>query len=148
MSTIPELLEAVQSLNINQEAVRSIEATAGMIVEFNRDQLKKGFNARDLRIGPRYRNPEYARQKNEQNPEPGLGIPDLILTGAFTDAIGVEVMEEEYEVFSTDAKAPELEKKYNYVLGLGPKKLEQYTTEHVRPVFQERITEVTGLEFD
>lgn len=148
MSTIPELLQAVQALNINQEAVRSIEATAGMIVEFNRDQLKRGFNARDLRIGPRYRNGQYALMKNEQNPEPGLGIPDLILTGAFTDAIGVEVMEDEYEVFSTDAKAPQLEEKYNYILGLGPKKLEQYTTEHVRPVFQERITEVTGLEFD
>lgn len=149
MATINQVEANLRKVQMDREAAKAVRATAGMIVELNKEQLRKGFDGTGRRISPKYRRPEYAQMKAQMNPLPGLGIPDLELTGEFKAGMGVDVNEDEYEVFSTDVKAGDLERKYGpLIMELGPREKDEYAVGYVAPALQESITRLTGLEFE
>lgn len=147
MATVVDLRESLLAVNMAVECHAAIDKTAGMIVEFNKQQLKRGLSAGPARISPKYKKKDYAVEKNAMNPLPGYGIPDLLYTGDFYAGFGIEVKADEYEVFSTDPKAYELEAKYKQIFGMNQESKRTYSQEHVLPELQRTITEKTGLSF-
>lgn len=81
------------------------------IIKAKVNELKKGENPEGGRIGY-YRNPAYRLFKKSVNPL-ASGTVDLILTGAFSRGLGLELKGRGKFIFdSSDDKAPDLFAKY------------------------------------
>jgi len=147
MGTISQLLKAVQSVSLETEVPKIIEATSGEIIALNQGQLyEKSIDSNGLRLAL-YSSPIYALQKEKQNPLPGFLHPDLKLTGSLYGAMYVEVTPNAFTVGSKDFKEPEIEAKYGkYIWGLTKENKIVYS-EIVYAKIRQYITEKTGLTF-
>ncbi len=146
MPTTIDLIRNSQALNVESEAVTSIQRTEKDMAELNREQLAAGFDAQGDRLMP-YRSRDYAEFKHQMNPEPGLGNPDLILTGAFVHSLRVRGQGKNIIFHASDIKADDLLKKYgDDVLGLSDRQQEYYNEDVFYPVFSKRIENKTGLK--
>ena len=69
---------------LEQEAYRILANVQEQITQLNTDQLYKGLTPQGQRLKS-YSPPrgKYAKAKNQMNPLPGLGNPDLKVTGNF-----------------------------------------------------------------
>jgi hypothetical protein len=156
-----QMLDNLHAVDIKAIAIQTVEENTTEIVKLNIDQLKHGYNSAGVLIGDYkpYKNADYAFQKNHQNPEPGLGNPDLIKEGHFTGAFFAKVDQLQYEIGSTDAKADDLEKRYKMnktdgegiaagVYGLDDDSKEELQDDYLRPAFQHIYSEATGLIFE
>jgi hypothetical protein len=59
-----------------------------------------------------YHSGKYANEKNRQNPKAGLFNVDLIDTGSLVEAIKISMINNGFEVFSTDIKYNKIADKY------------------------------------
>jgi hypothetical protein len=75
--------------------------------------------------------------KNSMNPLPGLGVPDLKLTGAFYRGFQTKVTPEAFSTSSTDEKNDALTAKYD-PFGLDQESKSEYI-EKLRPVFVKNV---------
>lgn len=116
----------LQSLNLEQVTEEAIEETAPQYLELNQEQLYEGTTSQGTQVSPRYRSPKYARVKNEMNPAPGLGVPDLYVTGAFYEGQELKVVSGQIEEDSNVDYAEDLYQKYPNIAGLDEEKLDQY----------------------
>ena len=146
MSTISSLLQKFQSLDTDEIINESFVATTSQFEDTQRLQLMAGKTKTGDPISPSYMSPKYAAAKNEMNSLPGLGVPDLNLTGAFHEEIDMEVGNDSLDIISKDSKGPELEDKYKDIFGLGTNFKTDYL-EILSPVINEKISNFTGLPF-
>ncbi len=146
MATTSDLLERLQSLNLRELLADSIEETAPEYVELNTQQLFKGLDGMGQSIRPLYRSAKYARVKNQSNPLPGYGTPDLKLTGAFYQGYELKVEGDELVKDSDVDYADQLFEKYGNEIGqLDEENHEEYIQENLAPAFYDRVREQTGL---
>lgn len=146
MSTIAQLLKKVQAVNIELIASESIDNTKEVLKTKQRDQLFHGLDSTGKPINKKYQNNKYARVKNEMNPLPGLGVPDLKLTGSFYNEMFVDVRSSSFVLDSADQKSGNLQVKYGTnIFGLGPNAKKEYIKESLRPEFRKKIKVITGL---
>lgn len=145
--TISSLAENFRKLNTDKVIDESFRETTDSFEKLQKDQLKAGKTNKGDTIRPRYRSPKYARVKNEMNPLPGIGVPDLFLTGKFYSGIDAEPGRDVIDIISKDSKGPELENKYPNIFGLGTNFKKQYLEEDLRPKVMSKISSVTGLKF-
>lgn len=139
------MIKRLKSLDISEVAEVATDATSPAISQLNREQLEEGFDSNGERLR-KYRNPIYARKKAAMNPKPGLGNPDLKLTGRFYRGIRADVEDGQIHVYSTDSKDPDLVEKYGSdIYGLGPVKGQEYVDNHLQPSFQGLIREKLKL---
>lgn len=138
MTTVNDMIRRVSSLDIKNEAFIAVTETKDEITEIQKEQMFHGLNAEGKRIG-RYRSIKYARAKNEMNPLPGLGIPDLKLTGAFYAGFKTEVTPEVFKTFSLDAKNEALTEKYD-PFGLDAESKSEYAGK-LKPVLVKNVKE-------
>lgn len=109
--------------------------TAPEYVKDQKDQLYAGFNSIGQRLHS-YAWATYAEKKNQMNPVPGYGNPDLKLTGAFYSEIRADIDNDGFQVYSTDEKSQMLEDKYGTeIWTLGEDAKRGYINEQLRPVF-------------
>lgn len=121
-------------------AEESVRVLSPDIVERQKAQLSEGLSS----VGgtfPKYRNPAYARKKNALNAKPGLGNPDLKLTGAFYRGITAVVSGGKIKINSTDSKTDSLKAKYDKdkMFGLYPEEMNDFIQNRLRPVFRKNI---------
>lgn len=148
MATVLDLIENISKLDVKRLATDAIERTIDVMPQLNREQLEYGLDSRETKIKPSYQSRSYATKKNQMNPAPGMWHPDLILTGAFTASIKVNLSGDKINFKATDLKAPDLLEKYgDDILGLGDTQQEYYNDSIFFPEFSNDITLVTGLEF-
>lgn len=148
MSTIFSVLRKVESLNVNDVAFDAMDAGAPEVAKLNTEMLEAGQNAKGDDVG-QYRNEEYARMKNAMNPKPGFGRVDLRLTGSFYRNMVTSVVGDAVITESTDEKAAELAAKYgDDIYGLNRTFKARFVSETLRPDFNRRITDITGLKFN
>ncbi len=146
MATATEMIERLQGLNIRDLLIESIEETAQQYVELNTAQLYEGKDGNDQPLNPTYASPKYARVKNEMNPTPGYGNPDLKLTGAFYGGYELRVEGDDLVKDSDVEYADDLFAKYGNAIGqLDEANHEQYVNEEMAPVLYEKVRELTGL---
>jgi hypothetical protein len=155
-----QMLENLENINVKAIAIETVADNTEEIAALNVDQLRHGLNSAGNLIGDirPYKSAEYAFEKNQMNPEPGLGNPDLIKTGSFTSKIYAEAQGDKFIIDSTDEKTAKLEKKYNVgqndgdelrgrILGLDDESKETLVDEYLRPDFQQKYSEQSGLKF-
>lgn len=112
MKTPSDLLRNIQSIDTTKVCAEAIDDTKAEYLESNKGQMLDGYDSTGEKIRPKYKNYQYAKEKNQQNPRPGFGFADLRLTGSFQDAMKIKLEGVSLEVESTDEKSKDLEKKY------------------------------------
>ena len=132
------MIKRMNALNVQEVSFNSVVETKEIITEIQREQMFQGLNGQGKKIG-RYRNNKYARAKNEMNPLPGLGIPDLKLTGAFYAGFKTDVTPETFSTSSIDKKNAALTEKYD-PFGLDKESKSEYAGK-LRPVFVKNVKE-------
>lgn len=129
--TVNQFRSKLAAVNVGEVSFESVNETRETIAEIQKGQMYKGLNGEGKKIG-RYRSNKYARAKSSMNPLPGLGIPDLKLTGAFYAGMITKVDPETFVTTSTDSKNEALTQKYD-PFGLDAQSKIEYA-EKLRPV--------------
>lgn len=136
---IKKRLERVKA-NLPALAQESVYESRTEFEESQKDQLFKGSDAAGNSFR-QYKNSDYASMKNQANPLPGYGYPDLYLTGAFYNGIYVKVENGRVIIGSSDSKAPKLEKKYKPVFGLAHDEMRAFLYNSLKPVYQKKVVD-------
>lgn len=97
---------------LEQEAYKIIANVQYQIVKLNTDNLLKGLTPLGQKLKPSYSRERYKRAKNKLNPLPGIGTPDLKLTGDFHKSFYVVAKNEQFSLEASDDKTGLLSKKY------------------------------------
>lgn len=106
------MLTKVESINLPDQVPVIIQETSDKAIELNRQQLyEKSVDKHEMKLLS-YNWPNYAVMKNQMNPKPGFGHPDLYLTGSFQKAMFMKVEKETFEISSSDGKTFDLIKHY------------------------------------
>ena len=152
MATVLDLIDNLKEINVKKISTKAIELNKGELVLLNQTQLFGGENNRGESF-KKYRWPEYAKQKNEQNPKPGLGYPDLKLTGSFYRSFFAEVKGDNIIIDARDKKKEWLMEHYStikkgqLIFGLTPDNTEVFIEICFAPDVKKLIEEQTGLKF-
>jgi hypothetical protein len=143
MATLLNIIGKFQALNTDEVIEQAFIASTDGFTDEQKKQLYAGFDKDGNRLH-KYQNNKYARVKNEMNPAPGLGNPDLKVTGAYYNGIKAAVSGLGYHIASSDDKGPDLEKKYD-PYGLGGDYRREFIKTTYRPKFRAEIRQKTGL---
>ena len=144
--TLEGLYEKIQKLDTVKVGEEAFDKTAGKIVDYQKEQMLQGINAKGTRIG-KYKNKAYAKKKNQMNPLPGLGNVDLKLTGSFQSKIKIAVDKDKFRIESGDSKNQMLQQHYSSIFGLSDPFKADYVESDLRPEFQKEMEQATGLKF-
>jgi hypothetical protein len=147
MGRILPLLEKMRALDTDAVIQDGLTETKEPFEKLNKEQMYAGKTNDGNTISPTYRNKRYALAKADMNQLPGIGIPDLFLTGAFYNAIDAEVGNGVIDIISKDEKGPALENKYPGIFGLGTIYKQQYQKEFLGPLVRQKISSIIGLSF-
>lgn len=131
------------------DLVKEVSAIAAdnekAIADYNREQLFKQGEDSDGRKLRKYRRPRYARVKHEMNPLPGLGNPDLFVTGDFHRSIFTDVRGPRIIFDAKDWKVEKLAGQYGEsIFGLHDDSRRRVWVEVLRPPLLPRINTITG----
>ena len=128
------------------EAMNVLADESGEVLKRNKAQLKKGFS-KNLKKLKKYRDQEYAVYKNQKNPEPGLGNPDLNETGDFWRGFRLKVLNKnQYDILSTDSKNDMLVKKYGEdIFGMSDDSKEDFVKNIYRDKLKIKVNQVLKL---
>lgn len=140
-----DLERNLQRLNVADAAADAINRHRDEAAAALRKQLYEGKDATGGRLR-RYRSRLYAEMKNQMNPAPGFGNPDLYLTGAFHRSIRATVTGEGVTFDATDTKAADLVDKYSSAILDISEETSSTFAEVVRDDFMKIIANITGLD--
>lgn len=136
MATIDELIDKWERYDVLSTVRQAIVNTKEQLLETQRLQMLEGLNAEGDKIG-KYKNQKYAIKKFDLNPVPGLGTPDLRLTGQWQGEIDAEIGSDTVTI-----KAPENEKTPRLIelfglriLGLNEESSIVYSVQYLKPEF-------------
>ena len=149
MATVADLLESIEAVDLKGTIDEAITDTADDYIRLNtEEQLFKGQDTDGKQLEPLYKSPAYARKKNAMNPLPGLGVPDLKVTGSFYQKQTLAVEGDSIQLDSDVDYAKYLEKNYGpeNIYGLSDQNQEEYNFGAFQDAFAEKITDQTGLE--
>lgn len=145
--TVRELYVKFKSFDTQKEGIRAVEVTKDEAVVLNRKQLYFSSVRSDGSYLQAYRSEFYAEYKNQKNPSPGFGAPDLYDTGSFQNKMFAVVNGGKLEFSSKDSKIDKLVEKYGKnIFGLTKQSLEEYAKVTVHNELVRRVKEVTGLK--
>lgn len=148
MSTIFDFNKRIQAVEIRPIIALCVEQSQYEILAFNRGQLYMGEGSNDKLLSPSYRSEGYAEFKESMNPKPGLGTPDLFLTGAFYNSLQMDVNKSQmtFTVGSKEEKAPKLERKYGEkIYGLNSENKAYFSQEILRPKIVDKLRSAIGV---
>jgi hypothetical protein len=135
MATVKELYKKTKRINLIKLVVQVLDLpeVQDFIADKNKDQLNSGLTIEGEKITPDYVSDDYAKAKQDMNSKPGLFTPDLFLSGDFYEGLTADLAGQNIEIFSTDWKSDDLEKKYGDIFGLTKSNMEQLKREFILP---------------
>lgn len=142
------LIRKLEAINVASIVVESVEDTEKDFIEANTTgQLLFGIDKNDQRITPGYKSKYYAKKKALINPLPGLGTPDLKVSGNFYDKMRIKVNRENIEISSGVDYAKRLEENYgDSIYGLNDKQRPAYIFGPFFNAFKNKFESFTGLK--
>lgn len=142
MTTIHGMLKRVESIDIFQLASQTIADSKIEIADKNRAQLMEGYDKNGKKL-KKYASTAYAKRKNQRNPFPGFGTPDLYNMGNYQEGITLRILTKQtFEMYSTDWKYALLKKKYPDNLGLSNQSKEEIQNEIVIPSLRQKVKSI------
>ena len=147
MSTIHEMLRRVKSIDLQAIGVAIIVDSKPELLQLNKDQLMNDGVDKNSKKLKSYASNSYAVRKNRMNPFPGLGTPDLYLTGGFQNSFTLKInSKSSFEIFSTNGKSNDLTKKYGKnIFGLTENSKTEYQREVMAPELIKGVRKVMRL---
>lgn len=141
-----QALERVQRFDRIAETKKAIEDNSDKYVELIQEQLyTQGEDSTGKKLKP-YKNKRYAQKKHGMNPLPGLGNPDLYLTGSTYKGMDVQTNANGVEVKSTTSYFPKLIKdRGDNAVRLQEKNKFIFRQEVLYPALKLGLSRVTGF---
>jgi len=140
---LSEFSKKVLSFNIPLFQEIAVENKSDVLVKLNLIQLLKGLTSKGKKISPKYKGAKYASKKNGMNSRPGMGTPDLKLSGDFHAGFIAIVNKDKYFLSSEDSQVQYLPEKYADIFGLTSKNefkaQKEVTNEFIR-LFEKHVT--------
>jgi hypothetical protein len=140
--TLTQLRQKFDAKKIRPAVEQAFNETSSVYVEFNRQQLREGRNKYGQLFVP-YKNELYAEMKNKQNPLPGFGNADYILTGAFSHEIDAVIEGNDIVTTSHDQKTYKIEQREqagggdpSLIYGVNDENKALYIQETFKPVLK------------
>lgn len=130
-----EHLKKADKAYINEQLLRIVQEDSTYAIDLNTSQLLSGIDSKGKKLKT-YRNKEYAAFKDNINPLPGFGTPDLKLTGSFQANMYLQFKASvgwPVSFYSTDSKTQKLVDQYGKsIFGLTQDNLKNFQ-QHVLP---------------
>ncbi|MEI7792653.1 MAG: hypothetical protein WCI57_04185 [Candidatus Berkelbacteria bacterium] len=150
MTTIRDLQQNLKSFNPLYESIKAAQANTKEMILLNLGQLFIGENNQGNSF-KKYRWEDYAQQKNQQNPRPGLGYPDLKLTGGFYKGFFATVTSNGIVMGSHGKHAQWLEEYYSrrgqqLIYGLHEENMKQWIEDCFMVDYAKAVDDHTGLK--
>ena len=144
MATIHEMLRRAQSIDLQAIGVSVIVDTKDELIKLNKEQLMDKGEDKNLVKLKSYRSASYARKKNQRNPFPGLGTPDLYNTGAFQNAFQLKInSKNSFDIYSNNSKSGDLQKKYGKaIFGVSDPNKQEYADEYMQPALVREVRKI------
>jgi hypothetical protein len=142
MATISEIMKRLENVDVLQLAAESIEDTRSELIENQQEQLFAGKTSAGGDISPFYKPATIAKKKKKGQPTDRVTLKD---TGAFYNAVFVDVRQTTFVVDSADPKTEFLARRYKNIFGLDGQFKAQYIND-LRPVFNKKIEDITQLK--
>ena len=144
MATIHEMLRRVQSIDLQAIGVSVIVDTKDELIKLNKEQLMDKGEDKNLVKLKSYRSASYARKKNQRNPFPGLGTPDLYNTGAFQNAFQLKInSKNSFDIYSSNGKSGDLQKKYGKaIFGISDPNKQEYADDYMQPALVREVRKI------
>lgn len=145
MATMREMMERWQAVNAVEITTEAMGENSDSIAELNKEQLLSG-QAMDGSPFYQYKDPAYAKMKNELNPLPGYGNADFKLTGAFQGGIFLKIVGVDYTLDSADDKTQKLKRlsRGAPLFGLSDENKKIAWANIIRNPFVDKLSEITG----
>ena len=148
MGTIAQLKSALKSLDIQRVASEAVDESKDSILDLNVMQMNRGLRADGSFISPSYSPMTVEIKKAKGQPYDRVTLRD---TGEFQREIYAIVQGIKIDIGSRNWKESKIEKKYSKargsIFGLSEKYANTYIEDDLRPIFNKKISDVTGLKF-
>jgi hypothetical protein len=140
MGKLLNMISKFKRLDVVKVSEESLDQIKDDISEAQRQQLIYGISSSGGTLR-KYKSKAYAKKKNAMNPIPGIGNPDLKLTGAFHRSITTQVTSGKVIIKASDDKALELEASYgkDVIFGLYREEKALLIEEKLRKAFVQTI---------
>lgn len=147
MGTIHNFARNLDKLTLFNEGAVAVAKTEQGVRLLQESQLVFTGKNKENKTLKRYKSSSYARMKNEMNPFPGYGNPDLKKTGALLRGLKIiNITQHEFDIISTDAKYPELLKKYGKeMFGLNKDSIVDYKKKYFQTEFVAQVKKTLKL---
>lgn len=146
MSGINDILELKDRFSqlptkMRMWTIEIINSNLEYFEDANIEQLLEGRQPNGSEIRPEYRSEPYARlkQKITPNSKRGFYTPNLKFEGDFYRSITAKLQGFALEVFATDPKADNLQRKYGQILGVSDPNILEFIQEIYLPEIFPRI---------
>ena len=144
MATLREMSKRLKNLDTTKIYIQVMNQESEQVLDMNRSQLLLGLTSRGKKIKPKYRNKRYAQKKRKLNSKPGIGTPDLKLSGDFHNSFTLKKKNNDYEFDATVSYKKYITPSrgdygYDNVFGLNPKNQKKFNNEIFYPEYMERI---------
>lgn len=144
LTDIISKLNSVSEKEFESKILEIVDSKKNEVLDMNTSQLFSGRDSSDQNMTSYY-SEGYAEMKNLMNPTPGLGNPDLKLTGDFYKGFFLKDDTFPISFSSTDNKTEMLTQKYGEnIFGLDNDNLEKLRQD-IKPEIQEYIGSVLRL---
>jgi len=112
VATISKYASNFAKIDIPSQLPIIIQELDPEAVAYNQQQLYRSSVDRFGKSLKKYQSPSYAIYKYRRNPLPGLGKPDLNLTGTLYRGMYLKADRKSFYLGSIDSKEPKVERKY------------------------------------
>lgn len=143
-----QLLDRLDKTEIKPIIILCLNQSQYEWLGLNRGQLHDGQDNTGALQSPLYRSGPYAEYKNQENPVPGLGVPDFFESGDYYNSIQVTVNAGQWEIITASTGvlyAAKLELKWKRNYGLDPTNLAYFSGEIVKPKIMNELRKELGL---
>lgn len=146
MGSPANLLRKLQGFDPDKAVDDALQENTDYYGVLQRKQLIEGKNSSGGEIRPAYASDYYSRMKNRLNSKPGLGNPDLKLTGDRNEAMTVTLDSDSLKLDSDVEYNKYLEERYSakQIWGLDDENMGKFRAD-VRESLQRIVTTETGL---
>jgi len=141
-----DMIEQVQNFDVDENIEEVVNEHEDEITIYNKQQLfNKGQGADGSQL-KEYASATYAKYKNKKNPNPGLGIPDIKLTGETYDRMFAKMDKNTLEISSTTDYTPKLEESRPNIFGLDEQSEDLAGEQVIEPELQKKLRDKIGVE--
>lgn len=142
--TILKKLTNFRTINLQALGADAVLDTKFDLLMSNKEQMRDNLDNEGNSLGE-YLSPSYKRYKLNKGQ---IGTVDLLNTGAFQDAMRVDIQSRNaYKITSNDSKTSMLIKKYgNKMFGLNKDSMSEYRSDHFYPDFMPRVKNYLNAE--